>query len=89
MSEVRCFRVIGRVCSGRGWWEGDEVVGSDAGAGEGAGFAEDDDAVVAGDVAFHEVLWLCEDGQRVRLGAAVRRQECMSWMEGEGGESDA
>lgn len=36
------------------------MVGLDAGAGEGAGFAEDDDAVVAGDVAFHEVLWWCE-----------------------------
>jgi len=42
------------------------AVGSDAGAGEGAGFAEDDDAVVAGDVAFHEVLWWCEDSQRGR-----------------------
>jgi len=33
------------------------VVGLDACAGEGAGFAEDDDAVLARDVAFHEVLW--------------------------------
>jgi len=74
-TQVRCYRVIGEAYSGRwnsGFWDGDEVVGSDAGAGESAGFAEDDDAVVAGYVAFHEVLRWCEGSQREGWVAAAR-----------------
>lgn len=38
-----------------GWWKGvgSGAKGSDAGAGEGSRLGEDDDAALAGDVAFH------------------------------------